>query len=78
MMPIGFWFGIQLPGGQYISYGYGEHQNLIFADYGDGQVKKYIYGESVLASDGDQGLLTGIIHEDGRDMVHSSMMSMVG
>ena len=60
-----FLVGIQLPGGQYISYGYGEHQNLIFADYGDGQVKKYIYGESVLASDGDQGLLTGIIHEDG-------------
>lgn len=58
--------GIHLPDGQLVTYGYDEHQNLVSVDYGNGQVKQYLYGEPASAPDGDQGLLTGIVSEDGQ------------
>ncbi|WP_147455580.1 DUF6531 domain-containing protein, partial [Solilutibacter pythonis] len=57
---------ILLPTGQTITYGYDVRANLTSVDYGNGQVKQYVYGESGLAPNGDAGLLTGIISEDGK------------
>jgi RHS repeat-associated protein len=62
----GFLTSVTLPDGKIIGYGYDDKQNLVSVDYGDGQVKRYHYGESGLATNGDQGLLTGITSEDGR------------
>lgn len=56
---------INLPDGQSILYGY-QNSNLVSVDYGNGQIKQYIYGEQGLSPNGDQGLLTGIVSEDGR------------
>ncbi|RYG96593.1 MAG: RHS repeat protein, partial [Alphaproteobacteria bacterium] len=58
--------GVQLPDGQLVSYNYDANQNLASVDYGNGQVKQYLYGETALAPNGDAGLLTGIVSEDGQ------------
>lgn len=56
---------IILPDGKEILYGYDQTGNLTSVDYGDGQVKRYVYSEPGQAPNGDTGLLTGIISEDG-------------
>lgn len=56
---------IILPDGKEIIYNYDQNDNLSSVDYGNGQLKKYLYGEAGLAPNGDMGLLTGIISEDG-------------
>ncbi|WP_269791660.1 RHS repeat-associated core domain-containing protein [Stenotrophomonas sp. Iso1] len=56
---------IGLPDGLSVLYGY-QDSNLVSVDYGNGQIKQYVYGEQGLAPNGDQGLLTGIVSEDGR------------
>ena len=60
-----FLTGALLPDGQLITYGYDGNQNLVSVEYGNGQVKQYLYGEPTLAPNGDQGLLTGIVSETG-------------
>jgi YD repeat-containing protein len=62
----GFLTSVTLPDGKVIAYGYDDKQNLISVDYGDGQIQRYHYGETGLATNGDQGLLTGITSEDGK------------
>jgi RHS repeat-associated protein len=61
-----FLIGVHLPDGQVIAYSYDGDNNLASVDYGNGQVKQYLYGEPGLAQDGDRGLLTGIVSEDGQ------------
>ncbi|MGG6462330.1 RHS repeat-associated core domain-containing protein [Solilutibacter silvestris] len=58
--------GISLPDGRTIQYGYDQNSNLVSVDYGNGQIKRYVYGEAGLAPSGGVGLLTGIISEDGQ------------
>lgn len=57
---------IVLPDGQAINYRHDDDGNLVAVDYGNGQVKKYLYHEAGLASADQRNLLTGIISEDGR------------
>jgi len=53
------------PDGSNVDYVYDGQGNLASVDYGNGEVRRYVYGEVGLAPSGDAGLLTGIISEDG-------------
>ena len=57
--------GVDLPDGRQINYGYDADGNLTSVDYGNGQVKRYHYGEADLAPSGERNLLTGVTAEDG-------------
>jgi RHS repeat-associated protein len=56
---------IQLPDGQSVNYTYDGNGNFSAADYGNGQVKSYLYAEPGFASAGDKHALTGIVSETG-------------
>jgi RHS repeat-associated protein len=56
---------IQLPDGQSVNYTYDGNGNFSAADYGNGQVKSYLYAEPGFASSDDKHALTGIVSETG-------------
>ena len=57
---------ITLPDCQTVNYRQDDDGNLVAVDYGNGQVKQYLYHEAGLATPDQRNLLTGIISEDGR------------
>jgi RHS repeat-associated protein len=56
---------IQLPDGQSVNYTYDGHGNFSAVDYGNGQVKSYLYAEPGYAAADDRHALTGIVSETG-------------
>lgn len=56
---------IQLPDGRFVNYAYDSNGNFTTVDYGNGQVKSYLYAEPGFASASEKRALTGIISETG-------------
>lgn len=57
---------VLLPDGGSVNYAYDVNNNLIAADYGNGQIKSYLYAETGFAAPTDIHALTGIVSESGQ------------